>query len=255
MRTHLRATLATRLWFVWCVFWAVLTTAVLSPCVVLHSMVRPGANTFKLWAGLWSRATLALCGIRVRVEGATDVPEPVVLAVNHQNGFDILVTGAGIPIPFVYGAKVELRRWPFIGWVLDRTACLFVDRSGPKQALRSMMEAADRIRDGASVLLFPEGGRSWTHGLLAFMRGPFLIAIQAGVPVVPVAIVGNTGVLDEKRRVAWPGVVRLVIGEPIATDGLARRDSEALGERVRTWMGERLAEAGPLEEPTPLDLS
>ena len=185
------------MYFGWDAFWTLFFVATMSPWCVLHAAIRPGVRAFQTWIRPWGRFTLALCGIRWRLDARADVPEPVVYVSNHQNAFDIPALSAALPTPFVFAAKKDLHSWPFVGWVLDRTDCVFIDRSGPKKALESMREAAGQIQNGVSVLLFPEGGRSWRHGLLPFMRGAFVLAIEAGVPVVPVALVGNTGVLDE----------------------------------------------------------
>lgn len=246
VHTSIEPSLGRRLYFGWVAFWGSFFVATMSPGVVLHSVFRPGATTFRAWMRPWGRAVLTLSGLRLRTEIRAEVPEPVVFVVNHQNGFDIPALSAALPVPFVFSAKKELRSWPFIGWVLERTACLFIDRSGPRKAVESLKEAADRIRGGASVILFPEGGRSWRHGLLPFMRGPFVLAIESGVPIVPVALIGNTGVFDEKRLIARPGEIRVVLGEPIPTDGLTRRDAGALSDRVRTWIETELRTAGPL---------
>ncbi|MEL6614305.1 MAG: lysophospholipid acyltransferase family protein [Bacteroidota bacterium] len=246
VRTAIAPSLGRRLYFGWLAFVAGFFTATMSPGVVIQSVFRPGARTFRAWMRPWGRIVLRGSGIRVTTEIRAEVPEPVVFVVNHQNGLDIPALSAALPVPFVFSAKKELHSWPFVGWVLARTACLFIDRSGPKKALRSLQEAAERIRGGASVILFPEGGRSWRHGLLPFMRGPFILAIQSGVPVVPVALVGNTGVLDERHFLARPGEIRVVLGEPIPTDGLTRRDAGALSDRVRDWMEAELRAVGPL---------
>ena len=251
VRTDIAPSLGRRLYFWWVVACAGFFTATMSPGVVVHSAVKPGARTFRAWMRPWARFIFGMSGFRVRVDQRAEIPEPVVFVSNHQNAVDIPALSAGIPVPFVFGAKAGLKSWPFVGWVLDRTACLFIDRSGPKKALASLREAAERIRGGASVLLFPEGGRAWRHTLLPFMKGPFVLAIESGVPVVPVALVGNTGVLDEKALVARPGEVRVVLGEPIPTEGLSRRDAGALSARVEAWMRAELEAEGALAPADP----
>ncbi|MEM1057413.1 MAG: lysophospholipid acyltransferase family protein [Bacteroidota bacterium] len=252
VRTTVEPTLGTRLFFWWGIAVTGFFTATMSPAVVIHSAIRPGARTFRAWIRPWARLILGGMGVRLHIEERAPVPEPVVFAVNHQNSLDIPALSASLPVPFVFAAKTDLRSWPFVGWVLERTACLFIDRSGPKKALQSLQEAAARIRDGASVVLFPEGGRSWRHGLLPFMRGPFVLAIEAGVPVVPVALVGNTGVMDEPEFRARPGAVRVVFGEPIPTEGLTRRDALSLQRQVQGWIEAELERAGPLVDgPNP----
>lgn len=227
-------TLGHRLWFAWTAFWAAVFSAILSPGVVLQSAFHPTAETFRAWMRPWARSIFALGRIRLCVEERAPLPDgPVVFAANHQSALDIPATAAGIPRPFLYVARHELRTWPIVGWVLEKSACLFISRDNPRRALESLKRAGERIRNGESVLLFPEGGRSYRHHTSAFMRGPFLLAIEAGVPVVPVALVGHVGVVHEKERVAQPGEIRLVLGAPIPTAGLTRADAADLGRRVR----------------------
>ncbi len=228
----------TRLGFAWAAICVATWTIVFAPIVVLHSAFSPGARTFKLWAGTWARFTLVSAGVWMKVEDRAGLAPgtPAVFVANHQNSLDILTTAAGIPYPFGFAAKEGLRKLPLIGWVLARTACLFVDRSTPRKAAESVIVAAARLRDGDAVLLFPEGGRSYSSELQPFQRGAFVLAAQAGAPLVPVVVIGNDHRLDERRWAFRPGRVRLVVGEPIASAGRGKEAVPALMEEVRAWM-------------------
>ena len=240
-------TVAARAWFGWLAACAGVLSAALSPGLVLQSAARPTARTFETWMRPWARAILACAGIRLRVVERVPLPDgPVVFVANHQNALDIPATSAGLPRPFLFVARHELRAWPIVGWVLEKSACIFIRRDNPREALKSLAAAADRVRAGESVLLFPEGGRSHGHGMAPFMRGPFLLAVEAGVPVVPVALVGHTGVVDETAKAARPGEIHLVLGEPIPTHDLHRGDAADLGERVRHAIEDELSRYGTL---------
>ena len=222
-----------------------LWTALLSPFVVVQSAVQPTAESFVRWMRPWARTILR--GIRVRqrvIQRGEQVDGPVVYVANHQSSLDIPATSAAIPRPFLYLARQDLRSWPIVGWVLERTACLFIDRDNPRRALESLKVAAGRVRDGESVLLFPEGGRSYRHGLNEFMRGSFVLAIEAGVPVVPVVVIGHIGVVDEKAKAARPGEIVCVLCEPISTEGMRRRDAGTLCDQVKTVMEAEMARFG-----------
>ncbi len=228
------SSLAHRAWFAWDAVWGAFFSLLLSPGVVVQSAFQPTARTLRTWMRPWGRGILGMARIRLRVIERAPLPDgPVVFVANHQNALDIPATVVGLPRPFLFLARHELRSWPVVGWVLEKTACIFIPRDNPRQALASLTHAGERIRGGESVLLFPEGGRSHSHQTAPFMRGPFLLAVEAGVPVVPVTLVGHTGVMDESARLARPGEIALVIGEPIPTDGLRRGDAAALGDRVR----------------------
>lgn len=238
-------TLAHRLWFGWDVVCVAVLSLLLSPGVVIQSAFRPTARTFRAWLRPWGRTVLTLARIRLRVVERAPLSEgPVVFVANHQNAVDIPATVAGLPRPFLFVARHELRSWPIVGWVLEKSACIFIARDNPREALASLKRAGERIRSGESVLLFPEGGRSYSHQMAPFMRGPFVLAIEAGVPVVPVTLAGHTGVLDENAHLAQPGRIELVIGEPIATAGLSRGDAARLGDRVRAVIEGELGRFG-----------
>lgn len=237
--------LGRRLWFGWTIFWASFFTVTMSPGVVVHSMFAPTAETLRAWMRPWARVILGFVGMRVRVEARAPLPEgPVVFVANHVNSLDIPAAMVGLPRPFLYVARHEIRTWPVVGWVLDKTACLFIDRSNARASVRDLRRVAERIQGGDSVLLFPEGGRSHAHGLQPFMRGPFVLAIEAGVPVVPVTLVGHAGVFSKRLKTARPGETRFVLGEPIPTEGLSRGDAAELQERVRAVLDRELAAHG-----------
>lgn len=237
-QTPLQKNVATRAHFAWSMVWAGLVTCFLSIGMLVHNAVRPSPKTFKLWLSMWSRAILFGAGIRLDAEILASVPEsePVVFVANHQNMLDIVTCGAGIPHSYGFVAKADLRKTPFIGAVLKSSSSVFVDRSTPRRAAESIAEAAGVIRNGNSVLVYVEGERSFGPGLLDFLRGAFLLAVEAGVPIVPVVITNNYQVLDERRRVGRPGRAHLVVTPPISTAGLSRRDIGGLMELVRDRM-------------------
>ena len=241
----LQPTWTARAWFAWTAAVVATTCSLFSPGLVLNSAFRPTARTFVRWMRPWSRTTLALVRIRPRLVMRAPLPDgPVVFVANHQNALDILVTSARLPRPFVYVARHELRAWPIVGWVLENTACVFIDRSNARRAVETLRAAGERIRGGESVLLFPEGGRSFAHMPEPFMRGSFLLALEAGVPIVPVTLVGNAGVLDEAAHLARTGETRIILGVPVETAGLTRADSAALSARIQATVEAELAAFG-----------
>lgn len=250
LRTQLPApTPVHRLWFGWSVTWGILAAAVLSPPLVLHSAFRPTARTLLAWMKPWGRIVLTMAGIRVEVEHRAPLPDgPVVFVSNHVNLLDIPIATATLPRPFLFVARHELRDWPLVGWVLDKTACLFIARDNPRQAVADLRAVADRIRGGESVMLYPEGGRSYGHEMLPFMRGPFVLAIEAGVPIVPITVVGHAGVFDRQTSVARPGRTRFVIGAPIETAALKRGDAAELADQVRAVLDAELTRFAKWED-------
>lgn len=240
-----RVSFWTRLHFVWALLFAAAVTVPCTTAVLVHNAFRPSARTFKWWSTLWARLILMGAGVKVESEVRTELDprQPAVFVANHQNELDIVTLLAGIPYPFGFMAKAELRRVPFLGSVLKRTACLFVDRSDPRRAVQSIRVAAERIREGTSVLVFCEGSRSFSPEMKPFSRGAFVLAVEAGVPLVPVTVIDNYRLLDERRAVGRVGTVRMVVGAPIAMEGKARCDVSALMDEVRDVMQAELDRA------------
>ncbi len=206
----------------------------------------PTAQTFKRNASLWGRMILRGIGIRVRVRERVrlDPQQPYVFVSNHQNLLDILALADGLPYPFGFVAKVELAKVPFLGFAIRNSASVFLDRSEPRRSVESLQQAGARIRAGMSVLVFPEGARSYDAALLPLKKGAFAVAVEAGVPLVPVTILDGYRLMDERRKTARPGTIRIVVGAPIAMEGRHRRDIPEIMALVEAQMNAELSRAG-----------
>jgi len=153
---------------------------------------------------------------------------------NHQGNFDILALTLAIPRRFSWIAKEELFRVPLFGGAMRRAGYIPLDRSDGRRALKSMDAAAARIRNGSSVVVFPEGTRTKDGNLLPFKRGGFLLAAKAGVPVVPLTINGSMKISPRNRLELYPGVIRISFAEPVMTAAVKGKDKQELLEQVRT---------------------
>lgn len=192
-------------------------------------------NYLHAYARHWARLSLALAGVRLTVEGQEHIPKDraVLYMPNHQSNFDIPALFAGLPGQFRWLAKEELFRIPLFGLAMRRSGYIAIDRSDRKKALRSMAEAAGRIADGTSVVVFPEGTRSTDGTLLPFKKGGFMLALQSQAPIVPVAIVGTREINPKHSRWIRGGSVRVHIFPAIETAGKSARDRDPLMEAVR----------------------
>lgn len=198
-----------------------------------HGRLYHGVSRF------WSRGLLRVCGVRVRVRGLEFLEQgrSYIYASNHASMFDIPVVVAGLPddIRIVY--KKELEKIPLFGWGLKWGSYIGIDRGRSLEAVRSLDEAAAKIRNGASVLLFVEGTRTQDGALQPFKRGAFTLAVRAGVPVVPLTVNGSYQIVPKHSLHIKPGTVELVLDAPILQDGVTGKDAERiLMERVRTAM-------------------
>jgi 1-acyl-sn-glycerol-3-phosphate acyltransferase len=128
-------------------------------------------------------------------------------------------------------AKATLGRVPFIGWHLKRAGHLLVDRERPGAAILKRMQRI--LRQGVSLIVFPEGARTLTGELDEFKAGVFLLAIEQKLPIVPLSVSGSRDVMPRDRLMVTPGLVRVTVHEWISTEHLTRRDARELARRVR----------------------
>jgi 1-acyl-sn-glycerol-3-phosphate acyltransferase len=209
-------------------------TIVMGTLSLIASFFDRTGNSQHRVARAWARMLLAVSFIRVRVEGLEKL-DPLgayVFVSNHGSFMDIPALLASLPQQFRFFAKKGLFRIPFLGTHLRRAGHLPVDRSSPRASLKTMLEAARMMRGrGVSVLNFPEGGRS-AEGLREFKEGPAFIAIKAGVPVVPVALVGMRELLPMGSVHLRSGDVVLRVGDPISTIGMEASDRMELTGRL-----------------------
>jgi 1-acyl-sn-glycerol-3-phosphate acyltransferase len=218
------------------------STIVLGTLSLIVSFFDGTGNTQHRIARLWGRTLLAAGFIRVEMEGLEKLdPNGVyVFAANHASFMDIPAFLARLPFQFRFFAKLALYRIPFIGTHLRRAGHLPVDRSSARASLRSMTEGARIIANRkVSVLLFPEGGRC-PEGLREFKEGAAYIAIKAGVPIVPMALVGMREKLPMGSIHLRSGRVLLRIGEPVPTAGMVIGDRVELTQQLYREIAEML---------------
>ncbi len=213
-------------------------TALLGTLGILSCLVVPSGDAVIAIARLWARILLALCRVRVVVQGAEKIrpPGPYVFLSNHQSQFDILASVMAIPVQFRILAKRELFRIPIFGWVLRLSGFVGIERKDREKAIRSLDEAARRIRLGRSLLIYAEGTRSPDGSLLPFKKGGFILAIQAGVPVIPLTILGSRSVLPKGSLRIRPGPITVMVGDPIDPRRYRVEEKEALMLEVRETM-------------------
>jgi 1-acyl-sn-glycerol-3-phosphate acyltransferase len=213
----------------------ILNTIIMGTYGVLVGFIPPRGDWTVRGARLWARIILWSALIRLRVEGAARVPRdtPVVFMSNHESWLDIPVLLASIPVQVRFLAKKSLFGIPFLGWAMRAMGFIPVDRKNRREAVKSFEEAAQHIRTGRSVLIFPEETRTRTGDLLPFQRGGFLIAIKAGVPIIPVGLDGPARSLARGAYLLRAGRITVRFGEPIPTSGLGVTAKDALMTLVR----------------------
>jgi 1-acyl-sn-glycerol-3-phosphate acyltransferase len=208
-------------------------TVVLGTASVLSTLVDRRGNFGHRCARAWSWLILNTTGVQVSVEGLDrlDPSRSYVFASNHQSIYDIPILFASLPFQLRIIAKESLGRIPFMGWHLRRTGHVLVDRSRPGAGVVRKM--ARLARAGHSLIVFPEGTRSTDGTVGRFKGGPFVIALQAGLPVVPITVVGSRHVMFRGDLMVRPGRVTVIVHDPIDTAAVPREQAREFATAVR----------------------
>src|SRR5512137_3068136 len=214
---------------------AVIITAFMSVCALLFPRISPGESKAHKIANIWAKMLLRITSIRVNVIGRENVllNRPQIFMANHQSDFDILIVLAFIPGQFRWIVKKELFKIPIFGKAMKSAGYIEIDRQNHEKAMKSLEEAAQKIREGKSVMTFPEGTRSKDGTIQPFKQGMFHLAIEAGVPIVPISIIGAHRILPKRSLMIKPGRVTMVIGRPVDVSGYTIETRAELIQRIR----------------------
>ena len=174
-------------------------------------------KAFQNTAHLWARFLMFFSGVKVSVSGFNNIPldRPAILVVNHQGAADIPILLAYLPGRFRFAIKKELFKIPCFGWYLKQAGYFSIDREAFRAAYRTLDTIAEIIKSGESVLVFPEGTRSWDGTLGKFKRGSLMAALKSGAPLIPIAISGSYNILPRGTKLLNPAAVKLSAGTPI----------------------------------------
>ena len=225
-------------------------TIVLGTASIISSLFSRHGHFAHKCAQMWSRLILITTGVRVTVEGLERVTRGTtyVFVSNHQSIYDTPVLFASLPFQLRIIAKASLAKFPVLGWHLRRGRHLFVDREHPDRAgiLRRWRAL---VSEGLSLIIFAEGTRSWDGRVARFKAGSFLLAIEAGLPIVPVAVIGTRAVMPKGRLRTEPADVRLIVHEPIQPPAIETptvQDAKVLAARVHDIVAQAVDRAqGP----------
>jgi 1-acyl-sn-glycerol-3-phosphate acyltransferase len=229
-----RGLLRASVYFVLVILYTFLTGAV---CMIL-SLFQPNSRLNYWFIRTWARMLTWICSIKTEVHGIENIPTEGVFLVmsTHNSHFDIPVLIKEIPRQFRIVAKKDLFKIPVFGWAMTVAGYISVDRTDRKQAFASLDKAAEGVRAGMPLLIFPEGTRSPDGTLGPFKKGGFVLATKAKVPLIPVVVDGTYDVLPKNTLRIKPGRVKVTFGEPIETASYAPENKEELMERVRRAM-------------------
>jgi 1-acyl-sn-glycerol-3-phosphate acyltransferase len=227
------------------------TTLALGLPAILINLLRPGSDVTMRLGRWWSAAMLRALGARVRYAGLEHAVShvPCIYMANHQSSVDIWALVRILPPPTRFVAKRSLLRIPVMGWAMAAGGFVFIDRTDRPRAIRSLERAVERLRAGRPVVLFPEGTRSRDGRLQSFKKGPFHLALEAGVPIVPVAISGSWKVLPPRKARIEPGPVKVEFLPPMRVDAFLPDNHDGLREEVRRRLELALVAHPSREDP------
>ena len=210
-------------------------TIVLCIIAIIVALFSRGGNPVHIIARFWAKSILFVSGIKVDVEGLANIDpfKSYIYMANHQSNFDIPVLLGCLPIQFRWLAKAELYKIPIFGRAMSGAGYVKIDRSNQKSAIKSINEVAAKMKNGVSVMLFPEGTRSRDGTINAFKKGGFVMAVDTGVPIVPVIIRGTRSIMTKGSWRIHRARVTLFIDKPIDTSGFTRDTKEDLLKAVR----------------------
>jgi 1-acyl-sn-glycerol-3-phosphate acyltransferase len=217
------------------VCWTIFATIIFGLTAAITAFFSKTGNVPHKVAILWARTILFVSRVRVKTEGGHRLipKKSYIFMANHQSNFDILALFAGLPVQFRWLAKAELFKIPIFAQGMRGCGYISIDRSNQESAFLSLHEAAEKIKSGVSVMIFPEGTRSHDGELLPFKKGGFVLAKDAGVPIVPVVIKGSRFIMAKKKMRIKAGEIRLEILPEIDTLAFAEKDKNELMEAVR----------------------
>jgi 1-acyl-sn-glycerol-3-phosphate acyltransferase len=221
--------------------------------ILLGPLDRTGKHVQRI-TSLWTKIILTVSGVVLNVKGLSqiDPKRQYVFMVNHQSNIDIPVLIQSLPARRLrWIAKKELLWVPFFGWAMWAAKHITVNRADRFDALGSLKRAKERMKDGVSLVVFPEGTRGSEGDLLPFKRGGFLLAVKTGTPIVPVTINGSAATLPKGDWRIRGGQIEVVIGTPVSVENYRPGTLRALSAHIRELMGKNLQTASQVRTPKP----
>jgi 1-acyl-sn-glycerol-3-phosphate acyltransferase len=210
-------------------------TAFMSACAVAFGFITSDENMAHRVGNIWARMLLAVANTKVNIIGAENVliGKPQIFMANHQSDFDVLIVLAHLPGQFRWIVKKELFHIPIFGRAMQSAGYIEIDREDREKAMMSIDRAAMKIREGKSVMSFPEGTRSKDGKIKPFKHGMFYLAIKSGVPIVPISIIGAGEIMPKRSLRIKPGRITMVIDKPIDVTEYSLENRRELIDRVQ----------------------
>ncbi|MBU7006854.1 lysophospholipid acyltransferase family protein [Phosphitispora fastidiosa] len=192
----------------------------------------------------WGRILLSAAAVKVEIQGLENVPAEgsVVFVGNHQSNFDIFVLLGCINKSKSFLAKVELAKIPIVHSWMQKMKCVFIDRGNMRQSIKAIQRCIEVIKEGQSMVIFPEGTRSKGPDMGEFKKGSLRVAEKSGAPVVPVAISGTYRIMEANNGRISPVAVTVKIAPPIIYDSLSKEEQGNIHTILRDTIAENVSD-------------
>ena len=207
--------------FIWLPLFVIAT--IVTALTVTVGCMLGGERFFSFYPGMWwSRfvCLITFCPVKIKGKERLTKNQSYIFIANHQGAFDIFLLYGFLDIPIKWVMKQSLRKIPFVGKACEMAGFIFVDSSSAKAAAKTIEKAEEKLKNGASIAIFPEGSRSWTGKLDKFKKGAYQMALDLRLPIVPVTINGSYNVMPRGSILINPHKMELIIHDPIPTDNL-----------------------------------
>jgi 1-acyl-sn-glycerol-3-phosphate acyltransferase len=219
---------------IWTAIGVIIITIIIAPLMIITSLFTKGGSPYYLMR-MWANLVAKSMGLKFSIQGIEKIVPGTsyIITPNHQSHTDILALLSVIPLRFRWVIKKELLIIPMFGWALGCTGAISLDRSNREESIRKLKEGTSKLGGGWSLIIYPEGTRSPDGLVKSFKKGAFMMAVQSGIPILPVTCNGAFKILPKKTLAIRPGLISVTIGNPIPTEGLSEKDVPELMERTR----------------------
>ncbi|MFL0270188.1 lysophospholipid acyltransferase family protein [Candidatus Clostridium radicumherbarum] len=235
--------LRTILWFIWFGVSLILTLPFLLIAKLLdwfHKNDTRDKFVYKV-TSIWAKSQVAVSGSKIRVSGEENLPKgPVLFISNHQSNFDIPIFMSFINKPKAFIAKIETAKIPLVASWMRLMRCVFMDRKDIRQSVEAINKGAEFLKQGYSMVIFPEGTRSKTGEIGEFKAGSFKLAVKSGVSIVPVAISGSINIMDKESIKIKPALVKIEILKSVEVSELSKEEQKNLHITVQELIQEAI---------------
>lgn len=236
---------------IWSVTFGVLSTFFFAVSAVIAGLFNPYSGVSNGIVRNWARSILWASGIKVNIIGQQKINpnQPVVYMANHQSTFDIFAMVVAVPGTVRFIAKKELFRIPFLAQGMRMVGMISIDRGNSQEAQKSLADAAEKMKRGVSVIIFPEGTRSRDGKIQRFKKGGFVLAIKGRFPIVPVVIRGSFGIMRKKSLKVGKGRVEVEFLDAVSTENYSYARRVELLQEVYRLILENFDKGSEQEKP------